>query len=189
MKTSFYKKEELEGLGFRSIGINVLISRNANFYTPEKITIGNNVRIDDFCILSGEITLGSNIHISAHSMLYGSKGIIMEDYSGLSPRTTLFSASDDFSGDFMVGSMVPQEFTNVRGGVVIIKKFCQLGAGSIVLPKVVLEEGSVTGAMSLVNKNLEPWYIYAGIPAVKIKERKKKLIELAREYEQKYNGI
>lgn len=54
--------------------------------------IGDNVRIDDFCILSGEITLGSNIHIGAYSALYGSMGIELENNTGISPRSTLFSA-------------------------------------------------------------------------------------------------
>lgn len=61
--------------------------------------IGNNVRIDDFYILSGKLTLCNNIHISSFCALYGSNGIIMNDFSGLSPRTTIFSASDDFTGE------------------------------------------------------------------------------------------
>lgn len=189
MINSFYKTNELEECGFKNIGKNVLISRFAHFYSPDKMSFGDNVRIDDFCILSGDIRLGSNIHISAHSMLYGSKGIIMENYSGLSPRTTVFSASDDFSGDYMIGPTISEEFTNVKGGPVIISRFCQIGAGSIILPNVTIGEGAVTGAMCLVNNNLEPWYVYTGIPAIKIKERKKNILELVKEYEQKYYGI
>ena len=98
MQNSFYSTQELFTLGFKAIGQNVLISRFARFYGIGNIEIGNNVRIDDFCILSGNIKLGSNIHISAYTALYGRFGIEMEDYSGLSPRCTVFSATDDFSG-------------------------------------------------------------------------------------------
>ena len=49
---SFYSKEELKEIGFKKYGENVLISRKTSIYNPEKIIIGNNVRIDDFCILS-----------------------------------------------------------------------------------------------------------------------------------------
>lgn len=58
--------------------------------------------------MSGEITLGSNIHIGAYSALYGSMGIELENNTGISPRSTLFSAMDDFGGDFMIGPIHPQ---------------------------------------------------------------------------------
>ena len=80
--SSFYSEEELLKIGFKSIGKGCLISRKTSFYGVDKISIGNNVRIDDFCILSGNITLGNNIHISAYVALYGAEGIVFEDYTG-----------------------------------------------------------------------------------------------------------
>lgn len=165
MNNSFYNEEELKQIGFNSFGINVLISRFARFYNPERIAIGNNVRIDDFCILSGNITLGNYIHISAYTALYGRFGIEIDDYSGLSPRCTVFSAMDDFSGEYLIGPMVGESKTNVTGGLVHIKKYAQIGVGSILFPNIIIEEGVVVGAMSLVNRNLESWNIYKGIPA------------------------
>ena len=93
---SFYTNNELAQIGFKSLGENILLSKKASIYGAKDISIGNNVRIDDFCILSGVINLGSNIHISAYCALYGAYGINMEDYTGLSPRCTVFSATDDF---------------------------------------------------------------------------------------------
>ena len=55
---SFYSQEELMKIGFLSVGKNVLISKKASIYNPSVISIGNNVRIDDFCILSGKVTIG-----------------------------------------------------------------------------------------------------------------------------------
>ena len=176
--TSFYTEKELLELGLKSIGKNVLISRKCSIYSPEKTTIGDNVRIDDFCILSGEITLGSYIHISAYCAMYGAFGVEMEDYTGLSPRCTVFSASDDFSGDYLISPMADKSKTNVTGGKVLIKRYSQIGAGCIILPCVTIEEGIAVGAMSLVNKNLGEWGIYAGTPAKKIKDRKKGLLNL-----------
>ena len=92
MVTSFFSELELNDLGLKSFGKNVQISRFARIYNAHEIEIGNNVRIDDFCILSGNIKLHNYIHISAHTILYGKFGIEMEDYSGLSPRCTVFSA-------------------------------------------------------------------------------------------------
>ncbi|WP_010663465.1 acyltransferase [Marinilabilia salmonicolor] len=179
-ETSFYSKKELLQLGFKSIGTrNLQISRFARFYGIDKMTIGNNVRIDDFAILSGNITLGNHVHIGAYSALYGKFGIEMEDFTGISPRTTVFSATDDFSGDYLISPMVPEKYTNVTGGKVIIQKFSQIGAGTIIMPSLTIEEGVTVGAMSFIRKNLIAWHIYAGIPAKKIKPRQKKCIELA----------
>ena len=176
MENSFLTIDELVILGLKHFGKNPLISRKASFYTPENIEIGDNVRIDDFCILSGNITLGSYIHISAHTCLYGSKGIIINDFSGLSTRTIVLSASDDFGGDYLIGPMVPPAYTNVTGGPVIIKRYVQVGAGSTIFPNITIEEGAIVGAMSLITNNIESWAIYAGVPAKFIKQRKSGLL-------------
>jgi len=173
---SFYTESELTTLGLKSFGRNVLISKKACLYTPSQISLGNDVRIDDFCILSGIITLGSNIHIGAYSALYGKFGIIMEDYTGLSPRCTIFSATDDFSGDYLISPMQEAKYTHVTGGIVTIKRFSQLGSGCVIFPYLTINEGVAVGAMSLINKDLKEWGIYAGIPAKFIKERKRGLL-------------
>jgi acetyltransferase-like isoleucine patch superfamily enzyme len=178
-QNSFYTTKELSTIGFKSAGQNVLISKFARFYGVEDIEIGNNVRIDDFCIFSGNIKVGNNIHISAYTALYGKFGIELGDYSGLSPRCTIFSASDDFSGDYLIGPMIDPKYTHVTGSKVSIGKYSQLGSGCIVFPGVTINEGVAVGAMSLVLRNLEAWKIYKGIPAAYYKERSKKLLELS----------
>lgn len=175
--TSFYTDDELKEIGFKSIGRNVLLSRKTSIYGADKISIGNNVRIDDFCILSGNIVIGSHIHISAYVALYGAEGIELEDYTGISPRSTIYSAMDDFSGDFLIGPIHPKELTNVSGGRVIMKKFSHVGANCIIFPNIVLSEGSMIGAMSLVNRSTKEWSINVGIPAKFIKKRSNKLLE------------
>ena len=179
MKTSFYTPEELSQLGFKSYGENVRISRYAQIYSPEKISIGDNVRIDDFCILSGNLAIGSHIHIAAYCALYGANyGIVMEDYTGLSARATIYAAMDDFSGNYLIGPIHEDEYTNVTGGMVRICTYSQIGAGALIFPNLSVGEGAVLGAMSMAKDSLEPWNIYAGIPAKKIKQRSKHLLEL-----------
>ena len=176
--TSFYAEEELARLGLKKYGDNVLISRKCSIYSSGKISLGNNVRIDDFCVLSGDITLGSYIHLAAYCALYGEFGIEMEDYSGLSVRCTILSASDDFSGDYLVGPTMPKGTTNVQGGKVTFKKYTTAGASCIIFPNITIGEGTAIGSMSLVNKNLEEWGFYMGMPVRRIKERNKGLLEL-----------
>ena len=177
--TSFYSYDELKTIGFKNIGSNVLISRHACIYGAENISIGNNVRIDDFCILSGKIKLENNIHISAYSSLFaGDYGITMEDYTTLSSRCVIYAITDDYSGSYMTNPMVPDNCRNVIGGPVILEKYVIVGTGSTILPNVTLNEGVAVGSMSLVNKSLNSWGIYVGIPCRRVKDRSKDLLQL-----------
>lgn len=173
---SFYSEAELLSMGFKSIGKDCKISRYARFYGISNITIGNNVRIDDFCIISGNVTIGSHIHISAYVALYGSLGIILEDYTGISPRSTIYSAMDDFSGDYLIGPIHDENKTNVTGGMVLVKKYAQIGCNTVVFPSLSIGEGCIVGACSLVRKSLDEWTIYAGVPVKKMKNRSRLLL-------------
>ena len=188
MNNSFYDKSELELLGLKSIGKNVLISRKVSIYSPEKISVGDNVRIDDFCILSGNISIGSYIHIAANCFLFGGiSGIVMHDFSCLSSRCAVYAVSDDYSGYAMTNPMIPDQYRNVTEGKVIIAKHSIVGSGSTILPNVTIGEGCSIGSMSLVSKSLEPWGIYVGIPCKRIKERCKRILELEKNYLQSVN--
>lgn len=180
MEASFYTKEELDQIQFKAIGTDVQISRKSSIYSPELISIGNHVRIDDFCLLSGKITIGSYIHISAYSALYAKFGVVLEDYTTVSARVLIFSQNDDYSGSYMTNPTIPENLRNVSGGKVTLKKFSIVGAGSTILPGVTLHEGAAVGAMSLVNKDIDAWSICAGIPAVFRKKRNMDIIELSK---------
>lgn len=179
MNNNFYDEKELKKLGLKRYGKNVLISKKCSIYGAENISIGNDVRIDDFCILSGEITIGNYVHIAAFCALYGKFGIKIGDFCGLSPRCTLLSVTDDFSGEFMISPMVPIELCNVKGGLINLNNYVQIGTSTTIMPNIRIGEGVAVGAMSFVNKNLDDWNIYFGIPAKKIKERSKKILKLA----------
>lgn len=175
---SFLSELEIQRIGFKRIGKGCLISRNARFYGAQNMTIGNYVRIDDFCILSGKVTLGSYIHISAFVVLYGSQGIEIEDYAGISARSTVYSAMDDFSGNYLIGPMIPEGKTHVTGGKVTIKKYAQISAHCLIFPGLVIGEGVIVGACSMVKCSLREWGVYFGVPATFYKERNKNLISL-----------
>ena len=180
---SFYTESELKELGIKQYGENVKISKKVSIYSPNKLVIGNNVRIDDFCILSGNIELGSNIHISAYAALFaGDMGIKCEDYVGVSSRTMVYAISDDYSGEYMTNPTIPDKYRNVKSERVLLCKHSLVGAGCIVLPGVTVGEGASVGAMSLINKDLDAWGIYAGVPCKYMKERSKRLLELERLY-------
>jgi galactoside O-acetyltransferase len=182
---SFLKQSELESLGFKSLGKNVLLSDKASIYNPKNISIGDNTRIDDFSILSagkGGIKIGNNVHISCFATIIGKGMVTMDDYSGLSSRVSIYSSSDDYSGEYMTNPCIPNNFTNTIHKDVVIGKHVVVGASSIVLPGVYLADCSAVGAMSLVKDNVGEFEIVVGIPARKVKDRKRKLLEIELKY-------
>ncbi len=175
---SFYSEEQLEELGLKCYGENVKISRKASIYGADSITIGNNVRIDDFCVLSGKINIGCYVHIGAYSGLFaGEYGIELKDYSSVSIRCTILALCDDFSGEYMANPTIPDEYRKVEGGTVVLNAYSILGAGSTVLPGCSIGEGTAIGAMSLVYRDVQPWWVYLGNPCKKLKERKRDFLQ------------
>ena len=176
---SYYDSEELKNIGFKRVGNNVKLSRKASIYGAEQIEIGSNVRIDDFCILSGKIKIGNYIHIAAFSALYGGNaGVVVGDFANISSRVCVYAISDDYSGEFMTSPLIPEKYKNTIQKEVIIGREVIIGSGCTILPGVQLDEGSAFGSMSLIKKNAEEWSINVGIPAKKIKDRSKRLLKL-----------
>lgn len=178
---SFYSEEELKILDLERYGANVRISKKASIYNPGQISIGSHVRIDDFCVLSageGRIEIGDFVHMAVFCSLIGRGKIMLGDFTNLSSRVSIYSSNDDYSGEFLTNPTVPQKFTGVQSAPVSIEKHVIVGSGSVILPGVTLEEGVAIGALSLVNKNCVSFGIYAGVPARRVKERKRSLLEL-----------
>jgi galactoside O-acetyltransferase len=178
---SFLSNAELHRMGFKHIGDNVLVSDKCSIYNAKNISLGDNTRIDDFCILSageGGIEIGKYVHIACYSSIIGKGKVIMKDYSGLSSRVAVYSSSDKYDGQYMTNPCLPDHVMNTVHKDVVIGKHVVIGSSSVILPGVELADGSAVGAMSLVSKSeLEP-YVLAGIPAKRIKKRLDNIFEL-----------
>ena len=178
---AFLTEDQIKAMGFLRVGKNCLLSDKASYYNCKNIKIGNNVRIDDFCVLSagmGGIEIGSHIHIAVYSSLIGAGKIVLKDFCNISSKVAIYSSNDDYSGQFMTNPTVPCQYTNVTSSDVIIGKHVIVGSGSVILPGVTLETGVAVGALSLVNKNCSEFGVYIGAPAKRIKERKRDLLDL-----------
>lgn len=180
----FLTRKELQELGIRQFGESVFIGRHAALYTPECLILGNHVRIDDFTVISGTVQLGSYIHISHFCGLYGGEeGIVMEDFSGLSAKCSVYAVSDDYTGSSMTNPMVTAKYKPAAiQKKVILRKHAIVGCNSVVLPGAEIGEGTAVGSLSLITHSLEPWSVYTGIPAKKKSERKKEILKLEKEF-------
>lgn len=176
-KNRYLDESEVREMGFKNLGKNVKISRTSCFYDPIYISIGDNSIIDDFCIISGNIEIGRNVHI-AHScqVIGGREGVKFHDFSGLAFGVLIFSQSDDYTGQALTNPTVPMQYRKISRAPVELGKHAIIGARSVIFPGVLIGEGSAIGAMSLVRKSTDSWSIYLGNPAKKIKIRKKELL-------------
>ena len=111
---AYFSDDEVENLGFSSIGKNVKIKKNVGIVGTENVSIGDNVKIDDFTMIMASgapCRIGSYVHISAHCTIYGRAGFVMEDFSGLSPGVRIFTLGDDYIGDKLTNPSVPSKYT------------------------------------------------------------------------------
>jgi galactoside O-acetyltransferase len=176
---SFMSLEELSALGLNAAPTS-LVSRKASFYGASRIWIGPYSRIDDFCVLSAGsdgIHIGRNVHIATGVTLIGEGSIEIGDFAGLSGRVSVYSSNDDYSGRMMTNPTVPKQFLGVDIRPVRIDKHVIVGSSALILPGVIIEEGAVVGAYSLVKKNVNSWTIVTGTPARFAGHRKRDLLQ------------
>lgn len=180
---AFLSEDALRAMGFAALGRNVLISDKAAIYNADRIRIGNNSRIDDFCVVSGRVEIGRNSHFSPFCLVNGgTAGIFVGDFVGLSYGTKVFAHTDDYSGAALIGPTVPKAYTNVRAEPVHICDHVVSGAGSIIGAGVTVAEGTALGAATLILKSTEPWSIYVGSPARRLRERSRDMLACAAAY-------
>ena len=147
------------------------------------IEIGDYSRIDDFCVVPGQVSIGNYVHIAPFCLVAGGEpGITMEDFSGLAYGVQVFSQSDDYSGGTLTNPTVSDKYKKERKAKVYIGRHVIIGASAIVFPGIDLAEGCSVGAKALVVKSTQPWGIYAGNPARRIKDRKKSLLDLETQF-------
>ncbi|MEI7603290.1 MAG: acyltransferase [Opitutae bacterium] len=181
----YYESEELRRFGFKSIGDNVKIAKNATIIGLNNISLGNNIRIDGNVVIvaySGPLTLGNYIHIGGGCHLNCAGGITLADFSGLSQGVRIYSGTDDYTGKSLTNPTVPHKYLKITIAPVILGKHVIVGSGSIILPGVTIGDGSCVGALSLVTKSLDEWGVYFGSPVRKLKERSKDMLKLEEQF-------
>lgn len=187
---AYLNNDQLSNMGFKYLGCNIKISDKAAIYDCSRISIGDNSRIDDFCVISGLIEIGKNVHVTPMCLIAGGEqGVMIGDFSTLAYRVSVFSQSDDYLGETMANSTVPQKYKNEYKSQIIIGRHVIIGSGSIIMLGVSLSEGCSIGAMSLVTKNTLAWGVYYGVPAKRIKNRKQDFLRLEKEYLNETNSV
>ena len=158
--SNFFSKKELLGLGFSKVGEGNLISKKSNFYDIRG-EIGSGNRIDDFCIIKGNIFIGNKVHICSHTSLSGVGGnIVIGDLSGIGVNNIFYTASDDMFQSSLCGPLVDKKLTSLKTGDINIGTGVALGGRVTIMPNVKIGNFSAVGLQSIITKDLEPYYVY-----------------------------
>ena len=180
---AYLTRQQLEAMGFKHLGKNVKVSDKASIYNANQISIGDESRIDDFCTISGKVTIGRNVHIAVYvNVAGGEPGITFEDYSAIAYGSHIFAQSDDYLGYAMTNPTVPDRYKKETKLPIVVGRHTLIGTNCVIFPGVTLGEGTAVGACSLVIRDTASWSVYTGIPAKKVKERRKDLLLMEEDY-------
>lgn len=133
------------------VGNNVVIHESNN--------IGDDCSIGTLTDIQGRLSIGNNVRI--HSKCFVPEGTILKDFVRLYPSLVL--TNDLCPPD---GIIKP----------IVLEEYAQIGAGSILLPNIIIGKKSLVGAGSVVTKSVLPNWLYYGTPAKKI-QRIEELID------------
>lgn len=131
-----------------SMGSGSAVQLNCRFLNARKVYLGKNNVINFGCLLDGrryEIKMGNNISIGPEASILT---------LGHHPQSALFAD---------------------KGGDVVIGNYAWIAYRAIVLPGVTIGEGAIVAAGAVVTKDVAPYTIVAGSPAVKVGDRNRDL--------------
>jgi acetyltransferase-like isoleucine patch superfamily enzyme len=168
-------------------GRGVIFGQNVVLRHPHKITIGDDVVIDDNCLLdakgdaNGGITIGNGVFVGRNTILSCKNGdIVLEDGVNVGFNCEVFSASRVSIGkDTLLAAYVyviggdheavdpstPVGLQPRRSQGVTVGPGVWLGAGAKVLDGVSVGDGAVIGAGAVVREAVPANAIAVGVPA------------------------
>jgi acetyltransferase-like isoleucine patch superfamily enzyme len=182
MENIFFNPQDLAHLGK-----NVIIGKTVRIRKPEKVKIYDNVIIDDFVYISGEVSIGSHSHIASNVTLAGStRSIKIGKYSGVSAGAQIYASSSNY---LSVGIDLPTFPESIQYGNhherVILEDMSLIGANSIILPGVIIEEGVAISAGCIISKKekIPSWSIYSRNGKTAPRSGKEKYLKKIKEFE------
>jgi acetyltransferase-like isoleucine patch superfamily enzyme len=145
----------------------------------KQIDLGDHVSIGDFCSIyslnefkgafqESKLCIGNNTYIGESNNIRASGGIItIGSFCSISQNVTIVASNHQFKN----GEFIQSQKWSVEKNFVTIGHDVWVGANSVILPGVVIGDGAVIAAGSVVTKNVENNSVVAGNPARLIKYR------------------
>lgn len=147
-----------------------LVSTQTHVQLSNHISFGKGTVVKPFAVIqtqSGKISIGRQCAIGSFNHIStGIKDVIIGDYVRLASSVTILGGSREFRSR---DKLIINQGTSHRG--VKIGNDVLIGANVVILPGCNIGEGAVIGAGSVVNMDVPPYAIVAGVPAKIIGER------------------
>ncbi|MCX6296599.1 MAG: acyltransferase [Bacteroidetes bacterium] len=137
---------------------------------PSLITIECGTEIFDYVIIrtqKNKVNIGRNTQINPFTVIYGGSGVSIGSNVMIAPHCMIASGNHDFKQ-----TQFPMRFAgSLSKGPIVIEDNVWIGANCTITDGVRIGKESVVAANSVVTKDVEPWSIVSGVPAVKISSR------------------
>ncbi|MFA5905338.1 MAG: acyltransferase [Desulfobacula sp.] len=142
---------------------------------PELVELGEHSRIRDFAFIFAGIgvKIGDYTDMQPHTVIWGGGETIIGNRVSVGPGTVLLTAVYSHGKGLKMVDGFEEGSSKALYGKLEIQDDVYIGANCTIMPDIVIGEGSVVGAGSFVNKDVEPWSIVVGSPAKKIGVREK----------------
>ena len=158
---------------FRKIGENIIFEQGVLVFHPETITLGSNIYIGHNAMIKGYynsvMEIGSDTWIGQGCFFHSGGNLFIGNAVGIGPMVKILTSYHEETEEDLPIMGYP-----VRGAPVIIEDGVDIGVGSIILPGVTIGKNSIIGAGSVVNKDVAPYSVVAGVPARQIRMREVK---------------
>lgn len=159
--------DKIENRNYVTIGKKGIINAQFIFESGKgEVIIGDNVHL-------GGVTFISRNKIEIHNDVTMAWGIVIYDHNSHSiyweeRKNDNQQCYDDYV-NCNGNNVVHKDWTNVADAPIVVESKVWVGFDVTILKGVTVGEGSVIGAKSVVTKNVEPWTVVAGNPAVVVK--------------------
>lgn len=187
---------------FGRCGRGVVFGRNLTIRNAKKIQLGDNVIIDDDCVIDGRgageehVIIGNRVILGRGVMLQAKIGPVhIGDDSDIGSSSVVHAQGGTYIGKEVVlgggakisggvfqidldtkadqcSEQAERAQTRWTNGPIRIDDRCLIGMGSYFLDGVHVGEGCVVGAASLVTKSMPAFSVVAGHPAKVLRERR-----------------
>jgi len=150
---------------FKKIGLLSYVSLRSSIRNHKSISIGNHVQINPFVVLwPTKLKIGSYTQINPGAAIYGD--VTIGQHVMIAPNCMIAGGNHNF---LLPDKPMIFQGSNSRG--IIIKNDVWIGANSTIVDGVIIDNGAIIAAGSVVVKNVASFDIVAGVPAKVINNR------------------
>ena len=179
----------------KSCGKNVTFGANVTLRHPNKISIANNVVVDENCVLDAKgdnnkgIFIGNNVFLGRNSIIYCQNGdIYIGDNANIGTNCQIASLNSVIIGkNVLIGAYTyliggGHNYENVDTAIInqgrtakgiTVKDNVWIGASVKVLDDIEIDDSAIVGAGAVVVNDVPEYAIVGGVPAKYIRDRRR----------------